>query len=291
MDFLITGANGQLGKELQDILKLGNRSFVALGKDELDITDIVDVEEALVKYEPKVVINASAYTAVDKAENEKDICYDINVNGPKNLAKISKEIGAKLVQISTDYVFDGALNRLLKEDDETNPLNVYGETKLIGENQVTNLMDDNYLILRTSSVHGQYGANFVKTMIKLFDERGEVKVVDDQIMSPTYAKYLAEVILELVDKGVDKQIVNVSNLGAISWYEFSLQIREFLAQTDDKYNKVIINPCSSDEFPRPAKRPKYSAFNLDKLKFLLGHDIMSWQEGLKCHLKDLGYML
>ena len=291
MDFLVIGANGQLGRELQDKLSLKNFSFAAFGRDKLDITDINSVDSVLNECKPKVIINTAAYTAVDKAEDDRETCYNVNSNGVRNLAKISKKIDAMLVHISTDYVFDGSLNRPLKEDDETHPLNVYGETKLVGENQVKSVMEDNYLILRTSSVHGQYGANFVKTMIKLLNEKEELNVVNDQIMSPTYAGFLAETIIELVEKGANTEIYNVSNSGAISWYEFSLKIKEYLAKNDPRLNNVKINPCTSDAFPRPAKRPKFSAFNLEKVENFLGHKLQTWQEGLKSHLKDLKYVI
>ena len=291
MDFLITGANGQLGRELQDKLSLKDYSFTPLGRDKLDITNIENVESVLREYNPKVIINAAAYTAVDKAEDDKETCYNINSNGVRNLAKVSKEIDAKLVHISTDYVFDGSLNRPLCEDDNTNPLNVYGASKLEGENALKEELDKKYLILRTSSVHGQYGANFVKTMIKLLNEKDELNVVNDQIMSPTYAGFLAETIIELVEKGADSEIYNVSNIGAISWYEFTLKIREYLAQSNPKLNDVKINSCTSDKFPRPAKRPTFSAFNLEKLEDFLGHKVQTWQDGLKSHLKDLKYMV
>ena len=217
--------------------------------------------------------------------------FSINSNGVRNLAKISKKIDAKLVHISTDYVFDGSLNRPLCENDVPNPLNVYGASKLEGEKALKEELDKNYLIIRTSSVHGQYGANFVKTMIKLLNEKNELKVVDDQVMSPTHAGFLAETIIELVEKGADAEIYNVSNSGAISWYEFTLKIREYLANNNPKLNEVKINPCISSEFPRPASRPKFSAFNLEKTEKFLGHKLQSWQDGLKSHLTDLNYMV
>ena len=291
MDFLITGANGQVGRELQDKLELKNYSFTALGRDKLDITDINSVDSVLNECRPKLVINTAAYTAVDKAEDDRDTCFNINSNAVRNLAKISKKIDAKLVHISTDYVFDGSLNRPLCENDVPNPLNVYGASKLEGEKALKEELDKNYLIIRTSSVHGQYGANFVKTMIRLLNEKNELKVVDDQVMSPTHAGFLAETIIELVEKGADAEIYNVSNSGAISWYEFTLKIREYLANNNPKLNEVKINPCISSEFPRPASRPKFSAFNLEKTEEFLGHKLQSWQDGLKSHLTDLNYMV
>lgn len=290
MKYLITGANGQLGRELQDKLKLKNANFLALDRLSLDITNLESINKIVNEFSPEVIINCAAYTAVDIAESDTQSCYKINRDGVYNLALAAKNIGAKLVHISTDYIFDGNTGDLITEDCVPNPLNVYGKSKFEGEVAINQVLKDNSLIIRTSSVHGQYGNNFVKTMIKLFHEKEELNVVNDQIMSPTYAGFLADTILELIERNAIG-VYNVANRGAISWYEFTLQIREFLAKYNSELFKVNILPCSSDKFPRPAKRPKFSAFNLNKTEEFLGHPLMLWQDGLKFHLKDLKYMV
>ncbi len=289
MKYFVTGSRGQLGKEILERLSKRKEDFLGFDKEELDITD----EEKVIKFfkenRPKYVVNTAAFTAVDDAEEKQDICFKINQDGARNIAKGCDLVNAHFIQISTDYVFAGDGKTPLKEDDEKNPSNVYGKSKLEGEKDILNILGDNATILRTASLHGQYGNNFVKTMITLFTKKDSLNVVDDQIMSPTWAGFLADVILESFDKNV-LGVFHTSNKGGISWYEFTRKILSLMLEYDENFSKVIINPCTSDEFPRPAQRPKYSVFNVSKLENALGHEIMSWEDGLKGHLKDLEYI-
>lgn len=289
MEYLITGANGQLGKEIISRLSFQKKEFVGIDKDELDITDENKVVNFLKENKPKFVVNTAAFTAVDDAEEKQDICFKINKDGAKNIAKGCDIVNSHLVQISTDYVFSGNGNCPLKEDDEKHPINVYGKSKLEGENEILDILGDKATILRTASLHGQYGKNFVRTMVKLFTEKDSLRVVNDQIMSPTWAGFLADIILEVFEKNVCG-VFHTSNKGAVSWYDFTVKILNLILTQNHNFSNVKINPCTSDEFVRPAKRPKFSAFNVSKLENALDHEVMSWEDGLIGHLKDLKYI-
>ncbi len=277
MKILITGANGMLAKSVINRIKNGNE-LILTDVEDLDITN----ENAVMKYvqekQPEYIINCAAYTAVDKAEDVYELADKINGDGPGNLAKAAKSIDATLIHISTDYVFDGNLDvsKFYVEDDIVGPVTVYGKTKLHGEEQVKN-NTDKYYIFRTAWLYGD-GNNFVRTMLKLGKENKEVSVVSDQHGSPTYAEDLANIIAEAIEKQIPYGLYHSTNQGYTTWYEFTKKIFEFANI------KCEIKPVTSEEFIRPAKRPKNSQLCKDKL-LSQGINIPTWEDGLKRYLQ------
>lgn len=272
MKYLITGSNGQLGKEVDKYLTSLNYTFVGYDRVDLDITDYQQVLSVFDREKPDVIFHCAAYTAVDKAEDEgRDANYLVNVTGTENISKACEHIGATLVYISTDYVFDGNKhNEMYSEEDKTNPINQYGEAKLQGEEKVIENCSK-YYIIRTSWVFGEFGNNFVYTMKRLANERDELTIVDDQIGRPTWTRTLAEFMVYLVDKKAEFGIYNLSNEGTCSWYEFAKEIL--------KNDEVNITPVTSTEFIQKATRPKYSVLDLKKSD-TIGFKNTSWQEAL-----------
>lgn len=267
--FLVTGANGQLGNELK--LLLGNKA-IYVDRDELDITDEKAVEAFLKANAFEAVINCAAYTAVDKAEADADMAAKINVDGPKFLAMS----GVPMIQVSTDYVFDGKGYRPYVESDEANPESVYGVTKLDGEKAVLEHASGVFVI-RTAWLYSAYGNNFVKTMQRLGAERENLNVVFDQIGTPTYAHDLAEAIvaaLPKLKKGV-KEVYHFSNEGVCSWYDFAIEIMKISGL------KCKVCPIESKDYPTPAKRPFYSVLNKAKFKRDFDFEIKHWAVSLK----------
>ena len=257
MKILITGANGLLGHELSSILK--GHTLILLSHSQLDISDPESVNKQIDSSSPDIIINSAAYTQVDACETNYDLAFKSNAIGPKNLAIKCKQLGIPLIHISTDYVFEGneKKNSPLVENDKLGPKTVYGKTKLEGEKMVQENCQK-YFILRTAWLYGE-GKNFVKTMLSLSKKNKELKVVNDQIGSPTYAKDLAKAIKEIIEKKSDKYgIYHVTNKGEVSWYEFAKKIFEI------KNIEIKVNPCTSEEFPRPAPRPHYSVLSNQK---------------------------
>ena len=280
MKILITGANGLLGHELASILK--NHSLILLSHSQLDISDSNSINKIIDSSSPDIIINSAAYTQVDLCESNYDLAFASNATGPKNLAIKCKQLGIPLIHISTDYVFEGneKKNSPLNEDDKLGPKTVYGKTKLEGEKLVMENCHK-YFILRTAWLYGE-GKNFVKTMINLSKKNKELKVVNDQIGSPTYAKDLAKAIKEIIDKKSDKYgIYHVTNKGEVSWYEFAKKIFEL------KKIEIKVNPCTSEEFPRPAPRPHYSVLNNQKWINAGFTPLRNYEEALKEYLEIL----
>ena len=277
MKILITGANGMLAKSVRARLKEGNE-LICTDVADLDITD----EEAVMKFvkenKPEYIVNCAAFTAVDKAEEVYDLAEKINANGPGNLAKAAKAVDATLVHISTDYVFDGDLDvtKSYVETDAVGPVTVYGKTKLHGEEQVK-ANTDKYYIFRTAWLYGD-GNNFVRTMLKLGNEKDEISVVADQHGSPTYAEDLANIIAEAIEKKIPYGLYHSTNQGFTTWYDFTKKIFEL---ADIKCN---VKPVTSEEFIRPAKRPKNSKLNKQKL-LDQGVTVPDWEDGLKRYLE------
>lgn len=279
MKVLVTGANGQLG---YDVVKLLNNSKYAVfpfDRMQMDITNEGIVQQTVEDIKPDVIIHCAAYTNVDGAEKDEVTAYQVNALGTKNIAKAAESVDAKLVYVSTDYVFDGVANRPYEVDDLTNPLNNYGKTKLAGEKFVKEILDK-YFIVRTAWVFGINGNNFVKTMLRLGKENGEVRVVSDQIGSPTYTVDLAEILVEMVN--TDKYgIYHVTNSGECSWYEFATEIFK-QAGLD-----VKVHPITTDQYETLAKRPLYSVLsknNLLKNGFTIPRN---WRLALKDYLEKL----
>ena len=279
MKILITGAKGMLAKDVIARFKDKNE-LICTDADELDITNQELVLEKVKSIKPEYIINCAAYTAVDKAEDPEnyELVRKINSDGPKNLSIAAKSVGAILVHISTDYVFSGDLDvsKSYVETDEVGPLTVYGKTKLEGEEQIKQ-NTDKYYIFRTAWLYGD-GNNFVRTMIKLGKEKEEVNVVADQHGSPTFAGDLANIIFEAIEKKIPYGIYHATNEGFTTWYEFTKKIYEFSSIN------TKVNPVTSEEFVRPAKRPTNSKLDKTKLK-KEGIIIPTWEEGLRKYLK------
>lgn len=275
---VVTGANGQLGRELVMLDSKGRFAITGLDRSALDITNLDQCREVLSQLRPDVVIHCAAYTAVDQAEAEPDEAFRINAAGTRNIAIASREVGAKLCALSTDYVFDGTGSIPYKEYDRTNPLTVYGQSKLAGE-QLVQSLHERYFIVRTSWVYGAYGNNFVRTMLKLASERNQLKVVADQVGSPTYTYDLALFLLELT--ATDQYgIYHASNSGICSWYEFAQAIME------ESGSKTKIEPCTTAEFPRPARRPHYSVMDHSAIRSNGLEPLRPWREALRHYLSN-----
>ena len=266
---LVTGAKGMLGKDLCPILEDSGYEVIETDIDTMDITDIFSVNSSIEKHKPDVVIHCAAYTNVDGAEADKDTAEKINSAGTENIAKICAKYDAELVYISTDYVFDGKKSEAYLPYDEPNPLNEYGLTKLKGEQAVQKYCEK-YYIVRTSWLYGIHGKNFVETMISLAQTKKELNVVDDQIGCPTWTVELANAILKILDAG-EYGIYHACGSGSTSWCGFAKKIFE-LENID-----VNIQPCATEEFPRPARRPKYSVMDNGKL-------CRKWETALKDYL-------
>ncbi|NRT70217.1 dTDP-4-dehydrorhamnose reductase [Clostridium beijerinckii] len=291
MKILITGCNGQLGNELQNITKYGKAEIdevsenirksevIALDVDKLDITNLTQVKEILNDVRPDVVINCAAATNVDGCEGNKDFAFRVNSIGPRNLAIICEEIGAKLVQVSTDYVFSGDSNKPLTEYDLTAPYSVYGKTKLLGEQYVQQFCSK-YFIVRTAWLYGYIGKNFVYTMMRLGKEKDIIKVVDDQRGSPTHANDLAYHILKLIETE-EYGIYHCTGKGECTWHEFAKMIIELCGE------KCEVKPCTSEEYITPAKRPEYSSLDNMMLRYTVGDEMRDWKEAIKSFIEKV----
>ena len=269
MKILVTGANGMLGQDLCPILQDEGFEVIETDIDTLDITNIKNVEDVLNSKKPDYVIHCAAYTNVDKAEEDIETAHKINVTGSENLSKICKKYDITLVYISTDYVFDGTKKEKYLPADKTNPQSVYGKTKLEGEKAVQQC--EKYYITRTSWLYGHHGKNFVETMISLKD-KDEIKVVDDQVGCPTWTVELANGIVKLIEEKAPYGIYHVCGSGKTSWYGFAKKIFELCGY------KVNLQPCTTSEFPRPAKRPAYSVMENNKI-------CRNWETALKEYLE------
>lgn len=281
---IVTGGSGQLGQEFQFLAKKYPKfQFDFLDSASLDITDNEKVNQYFVKNKPFACINCAAHTAVDKAESETDLAHKINAIGAENLAKASKKSDTILIQISTDFVFDGSSSKPLKEEDEAKPISVYGATKLAGE-KLALQNNPKTLVLRTSWLYSTFGNNFVKTMQKLTRERESLNVIFDQIGTPTYARDLAETILNILsDSNLENKfgIYHYSNEGVTSWYDFAVEISKLSKNTCD------IQPIETFQYPTPAKRPAYSVLNKAKIKSVFGIKIPHWKESLEKCIKSM----
>lgn len=279
---LVTGANGQLGQEIRVLAPAFPRfDFIFLSREELAIHDLATIQPYFEKTRPVYCINCAAYTAVDKAETEKDMAYLINGEAVGKLAQACRIVHARLIHISTDYVFDGQSATPLKEGDATGPVNIYGASKWQGE-QLALLHNEETVIIRTSWVYSEFGNNFVKTMIRLMKERPSINVIDDQIGSPTYAADLAAVILRIAGGGeFVPGIYHYSNEGQISWFEFAMAIKEGTEST------CVVNPIPTSQYPTPAKRPHYSLLDKTLIKKTYGITIPDWRTSLSVCLSRM----
>ncbi len=269
MKILVTGANGMLGQDLCPILEDEGYEVIETDIDNLDITNSDNVKNVLSSTKPDYVIHLAAYTNVDKAEDDEQTAYKINVTGTKNLAQTCKELDITMLYISTDYVFDGTKKEKYQTSDIPNPQNIYGKTKLLGEKEVQK--NEKYYITRTSWLYGIHGKNFVETMISLKDKE-EVKVVDDQIGCPTWTIELANGIVKIIENQMPYGIYHICGSGQTSWYGFAKKIYEIGGWS------VNLKPCKTEEFPRPAKRPAYSVMENNKI-------CRNWETALKEYME------
>lgn len=279
---LVTGADGQLGRCIQDIQHhYASFNFLFVNKKELDITNPENVIDYFATHRINWCINCAAYTAVDQAEIDPKSAYDVNTLGAKNIAQACKEYDVQMIHISTDFVFDGLKQTPYTEEDRANPANVYGTSKLKGENEIKQCLDK-YFIIRTSWLYSEHGNNFMKTMLRLAEVKEELNVVSDQLGSPTYAGDLAYVILEIVKlKSQKHEVYHFSNKGVTSWHEF--------AQTIFEESKININtlPIASKDYPTLAKRPKYSVLDTSKINKVFNLEDVDWKQSLQKALFNL----
>jgi len=280
---LVTGGDGQLGLSIRAVEKQHGRgnNFVYLTSSDFDLTNPLQMEKAIEEYSPAYIINCAAYTAVDKAENENEKAFAVNAEGATALARLCSANGIVLIHVSTDFVFEGNTPLPLTEELPTVPTGVYGESKLLGERGIVKEMNA-FFILRTSWLYSEFRNNFLKTMIRLGNERDELSVVYDQIGTPTYAKDLAEVIFHIINSSSDAfGIYHYSNEGVASWYDFANEIFTISGIT------INLKPISSAEYPTPAKRPAYSVMNKSKIKESLKITINHWTGSLSNCIKNI----
>lgn len=282
MNILITGCNGQLGNEIQ-LLEKENLQHTYFNTDvaELDITDQQAIEKFVNDKEIDGIVNCAAYTAVDKAEENEALCQKLNAEAPAYLAHAIGQRGGWMIQISTDYVFDGTGHTPYQEDADTCPNSVYGRTKLVGELNVQKLCE-RFLIIRTAWLYSTFGNNFVKTMIRLGKEKPELGVIFDQIGTPTYARDLAVAVFAAINQGIVPGIYHFSNEGVISWYDFAKAIHRLAGITT-----CHVRPLHTLEYPTPAARPHYSVLDKTKIKQTYHIEIPYWEESLKDCIEKL----
>ena len=291
MRLFITGARGQLALQLRSIIERGRSEIGEIdpiykeavikytSHDELDITDLKSVLKFVDEYKPDIIINCAAYTNVDKCESDIDTAFKVNAVGPRNLAIAAQKVGAKLLHVSTDYVFNGIGDIPFREYDIPQPINVYGKTKLLGEQYVREFCDK-YFIVRTAWLYGKYGKNFVYTILKAAKEKGYLEVVNDQRGNPTNAEDLAHHILKLV-LTEEYGIYHCTGKGECSWYDFACKIVEYAGIS------CTVVPITSDKINRPAKRPFYSSLDNMMLRCTIGDEMRNWEDALKAFIDNL----
>lgn len=285
MRVLVTGCNGQVGYSIKEQLStLENVVILALDKEELDITNPAAVQRLVEEFKPTVIINAAAHTAVDKAEEEVELSYSINCDGPKFLAQAAQSVGAAILHISTDYVYEGNKLGEYNEDDSTNPQSVYGSSKLAGEVEVAQHCEK-HIILRTAWVFGEHGNNFVKTMLRLGSVRDELCVVGDQLGGPTYAGDIASVLIQLalkIDQGEQMQfgVYHYTGLPHVSWYEFAAVIFDKAVEFELLDKKPLVKSITTEQYPTPAKRPSNSRLSTKKIGDVYSLEASDWKAAL-----------
>ncbi len=285
MKILLAGINGQLGQELHPMLvKLGDVTWV--DRETLDLSQPEMIRQVMAEVKPDLIVNACAYTAVDKAESEPDLAMAVNGTGVGILAEEAHKLGARLIHVSTDYVFDGCQSHPYQETDPTNPIGVYGKSKLAGEQAIQQVGGD-YIIVRTAWVYGVGGmGNFVKTMLRLGSSRDELRVVTDQVGSPTWTKDLAEAIVYMIQNSPASGIYHYTNSGVCSWYDFAIAIFEEATALGFPLQVQRVVPITTAEYPTPAKRPAYSVLSHRKISAVMGTHPPHWRRSLRLMLKD-----
>lgn len=283
---LLTGAGGQLGNELR-LSCPETVELVAVTHRELDIGRREDVLALVAGCQPDVIINAAAYTAVDGAESKPDLAVEINSEGPGHLARAAERCGARLLQVSTDFVFDGESSQPYRPSDETRPLGVYGHSKLAGECRVREILPTRSVVLRTAWVYSRFGGNFVKTMLKLMASRDELGVVADQVGAPTWARGLANTIWSLVEHPTAYGVYHWTDAGRCSWHEFATEIQAQALALGLLDREIPVEAIATSEYPTPARRPAFSVLDLSATERLIGRDATPWQQQLHAMLEDL----
>ncbi|MBE9135875.1 dTDP-4-dehydrorhamnose reductase [Nodosilinea sp. LEGE 07088] len=290
MKILLTGASGQVGQELCRLLASDPAvELWACDRTAIDLSQPSAISTQVASFKPEVIINAAAYTAVDKAENEPELAYAINAKAPECLAQAANQLGASLIHISTDYVFDGQQCVPYREEDICNPLGCYGRTKLAGERLVLQECSRS-LILRTAWVHGASGrGNFVKTMLRLGQDKEQLRVVYDQVGTPTWSQDIAQAIVNLIPLlGEDMYgIYHFTNSGVTSWYDFAIAIFETAEQLGFSLKLKQVEPITTAEFPSPVQRPAYSVLGCEKIAGILGAKAPYWRDSLRSMLTEL----
>jgi dTDP-4-dehydrorhamnose reductase len=288
MKIIITGANGQLGWELQQNAP-ENVSVYAFNSSELNITDLAQAQAIIADIQPNFIINAAAYTAVDKAESHSDDAFAVNEKGAENLAKICQHINAKLIHISTDFVFDGSKNTPYEITDMPTPLGVYGVSKLQGENSIREILPQDSCIIRTAWVYSTHGNNFVKTMLRLMQEKNALSVVSDQVGTPTWAHGLAMAIWQLVLAPTAElpALLHWTDNGVTSWYDFAVSIQELALEKGLITKNIPISAIPSSAYPTPAKRPSFSVLDKTEAEQSIGHSAVHWRKQLSAMLDQL----
>lgn len=292
MNILVTGANGQLGNEMRIIANNSKDNYIFTDINEveglettyLDITNLEDVRRMVAEHQVEAIVNCAAYTNVDAAETNEALADKLNAQAPENLAKAMKEVNGLLIQISTDYVFgQESYNVPCREDQQGTPTGVYGMTKLRGEQRII-AVDCHHVIIRTAWLYSEFGKNFCKTMMHLTATKPQLKVVFDQVGTPTYALDLAQAIALVLERfdGTQSGIYHYSNEGVCSWYDFAKMITEYNGTTD-----CDVQPCHSDEFPSPVTRPSYSVLDKTKIKEVFGVSVPYWTDSLKQCISNL----
>jgi len=276
-NILITGSNGQLGSELKELSNEYNYNFLFTDRENLDITNKSAIDSFIAKNSINVIINCAAFTAVDKAQESVSEAYNLNHLAVEYLAQIAKKNGIKLIHISTDYLFNGKTYKPYKEIDRVDPINIYGDSKLKGEQAILKINPKESIIIRTSWLYSSYGNNFVKTMLKLANKMDELGIIFDQTGTPTYAKDLAKTILSIIEQIENRnvEIYHYSNEGVASWYDFAKAIFEI-----ENIN-IKVNPIETKEYPTPAKRPYYTVLNKAKIKESFNITIPHWRDSLR----------
>ena len=282
----VVGEKGMLGQELCQLFLQKKISFVGTDRD-VSILEPQTLREFAKRHSLDWIVNCSGYTAVDQAEDDKDVAYKINRDGVKNIAVLASELNIPVIHISTDYVFDGTSQIPLSEDAPTEPIGVYGQSKLAGEEILQNLCRKNFIV-RTAWLYGQFGSNFVYTMIELMNKKDSLKVVDDQRGSPTWTRDLAQCIVVIIQADNEEYgLYHFSDEGYCSWYGFAEKIYQLGKDAGLVTNDCGLSPCSSDEFPTKAKRPAYSLLSKDKVKKTFFMSVPQWQESIELFLSHL----
>jgi dTDP-4-dehydrorhamnose reductase len=286
MKTLILGSAGQLGYELQRSCP-DDVECIALERTQLDVADRSAVLAAVEKERPQLLINAAAYTAVDGAETKPDLALAVNGEGPEHLAYAADQVGARLLQVSTDFVFDGAGDTPYGPQAEPRPLGVYGHSKLAGERRVQEILPLQSVVLRTAWVYSAHGGNFVKTMLKLMNERTQISVVNDQVGAPTWARGLAQALWQFRLDEASHGVFHWTDDGACSWYDFACAIYEEAVALGLAPAGVEIHPITTEEYPTPAQRPAYSVLDSSSTRERLGLPATAWREQLRSMLQEI----